>query len=237
MRYLLSLLLLMALPGLAIADPADNPIVVELFTSQGCNSCPPAEALLHDLAAEEDLIALEFHVDYWDKLGWPDPFALPQATQRQRNYGSWFSLSYIYTPQMVIDGEVETVGSRRGEVLNAIVAARELQKSVLVEIDPSGQARLSGPKLGQEAVLWFVTYDAAHETDVLRGENAGKQLVNTNVVRSIEALGGYEGGERQLSLPLDPARSDGRSHAVLLVQADGHGPILGAGRIALAPES
>lgn len=237
MKPFVILLALLALPRLAAADPADNPVVVELFTSQGCNSCPPAEALLHELAGEEDLIALEFHVDYWDRLGWPDPFALPEATQRQRDYGSWFTLNYIYTPQMVIDGQAEMVGSRQVEVLAAIEAARAAQKSVTVEIDPSGAALLSGPVLGEEAALWFVTYDEDHETDVPRGENAGKRLINTNVVRSIEALGVYAGGAAEIVLPLADLRAAGRSHAVLLVQVGGDGPILGAGRIALAPES
>lgn len=237
MKPLVFLLAMLALPPLAAADPLDNPVVVELFTSQGCSSCPPAEALLRELAEEEDLIALEFHVDYWDHLGWPDPLALPQATQRQRDYGSWFTLNYIYTPQMVIDGEEEMVGSRRSEVLSAIEAARTTQKSVTVEIDASGAAALTGPALGEEAVLWFVTYDEGHETDVPRGENAGKHLINTNAVRSIRALGAYAGGAAEVVLPLDEARDIGVSHAVLLVQVGGDGAILGAGRIALGPES
>ena len=94
--------------------------VVELFTSQGCSSCPPADALLADLADRDDVLALSFHVDYWDYIGWKDPFASPQYTQRQRVYSQVFGKRYVYTPQMVVNGSFEMTGSDRAGVLKRI---------------------------------------------------------------------------------------------------------------------
>ena len=100
-------------PAFAGSDAAMPPVVVELFTSQGCSSCPPAEAFLNELADEEGVIALELHVDYWDYIGWPDPFASPRMTERQRDYARELGLRYVYTPQMVIDGRSWAVARRR----------------------------------------------------------------------------------------------------------------------------
>jgi hypothetical protein len=124
-----------------LAEAADRPVVVELFTSQGCNSCPPAEAFLVDLTDERsDVLALAFHVDYWDRLGWKDAFSSPAWTARQRQYSAELGLRNVYTPQIVVDGRREAVGSDRASVLAMIrSASQEAQNSVPVELKSAGE--------------------------------------------------------------------------------------------------
>ena len=110
--------------GIASAEAGERPIVVELFTSQGCSSCPPADALLGELAKRTDVLALGFHVDYWDYIGWKDPYASKLATKRQRQYAETFKLSYVYTPQMVVNGVTESVGSDRAGIEAAVEKAK-----------------------------------------------------------------------------------------------------------------
>src|SRR5271155_289986 len=120
---LLSALLCLAL-GIAPLHAGERPIVVELFTSEGCSSCPPADALLAELAGRSDVLALSFHVDYWDRLGWKDPFSSPDATERQDRYSTLLHLATVYTPQIVVDGKWQAVGSDRSEVDRAFATAQ-----------------------------------------------------------------------------------------------------------------
>jgi len=113
------------------AEPAAvSPVVVELFTSQGCSSCPPADALLAELTGRPDVVALSFHVDYWDYIGWKDPYASPQYTARQQRYTQALNLRYVYTPQIVVDGRADVVGSHRAEVLAAIETAAQRDRPI-----------------------------------------------------------------------------------------------------------
>src|SRR5271167_1683708 len=137
--------------GLAVTSgPAradERPIVVELFTSEGCSSCPPADALLAELAGRPDVLALSFHVDYWDRLGWKDPFSSPDATRRQHGYADLLGLATVYTPQMVVDGRWQAVGSDRSEVERALGSARRSRDGVPVALAVDhGRARIT---LGQ----------------------------------------------------------------------------------------
>jgi hypothetical protein len=207
-----------------------RPVLVELFTSQGCNSCPPAETFLRELSQRNDLIAIELHVDYWDYIGWRDPFASRALTHRQRAYSRAMEQRYVYTPQMIIDGRFQEVGSDREAVLRLIERARAAKPAgpTIEAIAPHGDAppgvRISGP-VPSPAVVWAAALDPAHETDVLRGENGGQRLVNTNVVRRLERIGTYDG--TAIELPLFICEPH-QSLAVVVQAANGTGPILAA---------
>jgi hypothetical protein len=219
------------------ASAADKQLtVVELFTSQGCNSCPPADALMGDLVQRDDVLGLSFHVDYWDYIGWKDTFSLPESSIRQRNYVGRAGGRYAYTPQIVIGGEEQVVGSRRSAVEGAI---RNSGSQTPVEIDttPMGDGRfqvnLKPRHLGETAWVWLVTFDNRHDVDIRRGENAGKQLSYFNVVRKIERIAMWD-GSTNLMVPVDMrgAWADGRDGCAIVVQAGGFGPVLGAVQLA-----
>lgn len=211
------------------AEP--SPTVIELFTSQGCSSCPPADEHLGELTQVRDLLPLSFHVDYWNYIGWQDPFSSKAATLRQKAYGAHLHLRYIYTPQMVIDGIAETVGSARSKVKNLIETARQRAKLAL-EVERGGKdgARITIPAhahRGPPAVVWGVLYDRSHTTPVKRGENAGRTIVNSHVVRALDKVGEWH-GERTVIVLRPPAGADGDHHAVIVQGDMGAGPILGA---------
>jgi hypothetical protein len=236
-RLMTIALLVGGLASVATADEsanADAPVVVELFTSQGCNSCPPADAFLGELAQRSDLIALAFHVDYWNYIGWKDPFSSPEATQRQRDYAQSLGLSSVYTPQMVIDGSFDAVGSDRGKVNGAIATASQRKKiPVSIAASPAGGWLVTIPAadIDQPATVWLAIYDRQQTTPVRRGENAGKTLTDHNIVREFRSIGRWNG--TTLDLPLDVGATDlAKRGFAVLVQAGTSGPILGA---ALAP--
>ena len=212
----------------AAQTAAKPPIVVELFTSQGCSSCPPADAIVAELArTRPDLLALTFHVTYWDNLGWRDPFSLAGATERQRRYVAGSVTPELYTPAMVIDGQQDVIGSDRRAVEAGLArAAASAQAAVPVRISRDGQALAIsiGAGAGRGSVLVF-GYDRQHQTPVGRGENGGRTLVEANVVRSIGSAGIWNGD----SLRLSTAVPEGEQVAVI-VQAD-DGRILGVGRL------
>ncbi len=222
--------------AVANAGSPAKPTVVELFTSQSCYSCPPAEAFLGELAQRDDVIALEFHVDYWNDLNygaagkWRDLFSKPAYSRRQRVYAQSLPGGRVYTPQMVIDGRYEAVGTRRTDVLGAIqradgTAAEHL--NVAVSSRPSGGVaiRLDGP-VKSPGVIWLVRYDKVYRTDVKAGENKGKALTNYNIVRSLQRLGDWRGSTQVIEVP-DLALGAGQSCAVI-VQSEAQGPMLGA---------
>ena len=206
------------------ARAASSPVLVELFTSQGCSSCPPADAYLTELAREPGLLALAYHVDYWDDLGWRDPFSSPAATARQRAYARAMALRSVYTPQMVISGRFETVGSDRHRVAAAIAKAAAIASATVVALTSAAGALTAeiGAGTGQGEV-WLVTYDLRQETHVRAGENSGRTLTNVNIVRDIEKLGPWNGA------PVTFAREvlQPGGGAAAFVQA-GDGAVLGA---------
>lgn len=222
-------------PKTVHAETDGGPVVVELFTSQSCYSCPPAEAFLGELVAEnDDVIALEWHVDYWDKLvyrgsAWKDVFSDPAFTDRQRVYATRMPRGHAYTPQMVIDGKREAVGSRRGDVYRAIrEVAKDPRLAVSAEKCPDGTLAINIDGARDEtAAVWVVTYLKSQETDVRGGENKGKSLANHNIVRSVARVGEWTG--ERLSIDVPVSIDDGHDCAVL-VQTDDQGPILGAAR-------
>lgn len=204
------------------AVAGSRPVVVELFTSQGCSSCPPADALLGELAQRPDVIALGFHVDYWDNLGWKDPLSAPGSTRRQRDYAELFSLSSIYTPQMVIEGRQQLVGSDRGAVLGGIADAAT-ETTAGVSFDSDRHAVTIGGGAGQGQVL-LVRFQRQRNTDVAQGENAGTRARDANGVTALTALGTWQGTELHFTIT-PPAENEGI--AVLVQAPDGH--MLGAG--------
>lgn len=214
----------------AAAEPAK--VVVELFTSQGCSSCPPADAFLGELARRDDVLPLSFHVKYWNYLGWRDRFATAEATDRQRNYRRTLGKSYVYTPQMVVNGSAQAVGSGRKRVLRLIEAARSHPR-LDISVDHQGGDRATvriaaGRRLARPATVWLVFYDNRHSTKISRGENEGATLVNTNVVRVLKRVGSYSGKALELDLSLEQLGAKGHDSCAVILQQDGFGPILGA---------
>jgi hypothetical protein len=228
--------------ALAVASGAraePRPVVLELFTSQGCSSCPPADAFFGKLKNAPGVIALSLHVDYWDYIGWEDPFARAQFTKRQKRYVTGMPRQYVYTPQMVIDGRYDAVGSRQGEVRDAIARARETPPTVRprFETDPDARVVVPAGTAPGEASVYLAFYDAKHVTDVAAGENAGRTLTNHNVVRRFERLGTWDGSRSSFPVDLARAIENGRDHCAVIVQKGRTGPVLGAATMALAEAS
>jgi hypothetical protein len=231
-RFLPLLLGSFAFVAPAMAAPISNPLVLELFTSQGCSSCPPADAYLGELKRERsDILVLDFHIDYWDSLGWKDPYSLPQSTARQQAYDAVLN-SEVYTPQLVIGGSRQAVGSDRDAVTAAIAAAYQ-DRAAAAAVPLALTA--AGPDLTIEvgagagsASLWLVGYDDRHTTNIGRGENGGLTETEVDIVRSIRLIATWTGGSLHLTVP----RPTGQRAAVLLQGANGR--ILGAAELASA---
>jgi hypothetical protein len=210
---------------------AKSPVVVELFTSQGCSSCPPAEAYLDDLTKRPDLVTLEYHIDYWDYIGWKDPFSDREYTKRQQAYSESLGGRYVYTPQMVINGAAHEVGSKRGAVESLIQAqqARAEPDAPTLRLTRNGDSivvNLDGPVPAAPLDIVFLAYDGRHETEVTRGENSGQTLVNAHVVRGMERIGRWAGGPAEFTVALKGRKGDGG--CAVIAQAPGHGPIAAA---------
>lgn len=213
-------------------DPQSTPVLVELFTSEGCSSCPPADELLSRLSRTQpvvgaNIIALEEHVTYWDDLGWRDPFSSDAATERQREYGQAFGGKEIYTPQMIVDGRTEFVGSSGREALRTIDGASRTPKPGIHLSWQAGDtlAIHADPPLGQVAggtaqIFFAITEDMLH-SDVKRGENAGRGLEHTGVVRQLIPLDKSTGSREEFSaiIPVRPAHEWNRANLRAVVFA------------------
>jgi hypothetical protein len=219
---------LLGLTPLPAAHADTRPVVVELFTSQGCSSCPPADALLRDLAGRSDVLALGFHISYWDDLGWKDPFSSTAATERQRAYARQFGRGQVYTPQMVVEGRREMVGSDRGAVGAALAAARpEALCPVSFAQDRRSVSLGGGSGSGSVLLLRFVQ---KRVTRIGAGENARRTAEDANGVETLAALGRWDGSAQRFAI--DPPAA-GEGVAVLVQAADGR--ILGAGSALALP--
>ncbi len=225
---------LFTLPAQANQHPLT---VVELFTSQGCSSCPPADAFLGELSTRGDVLALSFHIDYWDYIGWKDPFADPRYTQRQRDYARRFNLRYVYTPQMVIQGADEALGSDRDAVLEKISQPRD-KGSVKVGIQPGGNKGdvlidIGGGTIDGEADVVLVIFDKKRVTSVKRGENTGRTIKNSNVVRSMRTIATWTGEAMTVPVTLAGLTGENGDACAVLLQSKKTGRILGAARMDL----
>ena len=223
------LILMVAWASAPVAAPA--PVVVELFTAQGCSSCPPADALLGELARKPNIIALAYHVDYWDELGWKDPFSIPAASQRQRGYVKRLAKSGAFTPQAVVSGDTSLIGSNRAEMKAAVEADRD---ALAIELSKaSGNLSINLPERWIEPMdVLVVSYLAEATTRIGAGENARRSLKEFNIVRSFKRIGRWDGKPQKMSVPLNTLPRDATSVAVML-QRPGQGAIAGAATITL----
>jgi hypothetical protein len=181
------------------ARAATPPAVLELFTSQGCSSCPPADALLGQLAREAGIIALAWHVDYWNGLGWRDPYASPAATERQRRYAKVLR-DEVYTPALVVNGARMVVGSDDRAVQSAIGAVGGFAMTVVLRRDAEAWVAEIGAA-GQPVGALLASYDPQRSTEIGAGENGGRRLTEYRIVREVTSLGTWDGTPRRLTLP------------------------------------
>ena len=224
------------LPNAAWTTTGKAPVVVELFTSQGCSSCPPADAFMEDLRQQANVLGLTLNVDYWDYLGWRDTLGSPEYSQRQRTYASMRGDGKVYTPQMVINGRRHVVGSRRSDVLNAIneEMARATGQAVPVSIARSGSdvvvdiAAATANSEAHEATVWMVMVKDAMPIQIARGENSGREITYFNVARKFMPAGAWHGKALRLEYPEKELMAAGVSGCCVLLQVDGNGPIIGA---------
>jgi hypothetical protein len=231
MKYLqrwivaLSLTVLPAAPVLS-----DSLVVVELYTSQGCSSCPPADKLFHKIAARDDVIAVSMHVDYWDYIGWKDEFADPQHAERQRGYALVAERRSVYTPQMIVNGQTDIVGTRPMELMQVI---HDYQAKPSLDIELArvgGELTITSEPTDQfegPFVLYMVRYQPERTARITRGENAGRTFSYANVGQDLTVLGEWDG-----RTPLDMSvMLDGSLPVVVMAHQGPLGPIVGAERL------
>ncbi|MFD3189347.1 DUF1223 domain-containing protein [Sedimentitalea sp. HM32M-2] len=224
---LIALFLLLAPP----VSAQSNPVVVELFTSQGCSACPPADALMHGLARRDDVIALALHVDYWDYIGWKDEFARPGNTARQRGYARAAGRDMIYTPQMIVNGQQDVVGAHARELADIITLYRAQTPKAQISADRTGSAlRIHAEPLQDlqgRLTVHLIRYTPLRSAQITRGENAGRDLDYANVVDDWTELGLWDGTD-----PLDLSiELQGDRPAVVLIQQPGPGAIVAATQV------
>lgn len=228
---------LMAAP-LAVADDKaigpTGPWAIELFTSQGCSSCPPADLKLGELARRDDIVALSFHVDYWDYIGWKDRFATPATTERQRVYARTLRQRYVYTPEMVVDGRVHEPGVSDGQIERMLDEARRqatVRATPILEHQADGSVRISlaATKLDTPAEVMLFIYDRRHTTPIARGENNGRRIENFNVVRHFETLDRWNGAAATWTVAAGRFRPE--QGIAVLVQRPDQGPVIGANKL------
>lgn len=228
---------LFAAPATAAEVRVHPKAVLELFTSQGCSSCPKADLKFGDLSKQPDLITLAYHVDYWDYIGWTDTFGRKENSDLQRAYAQSWKSSRIYTPQLIVNGQKGVVGSRDDDVTEALGAAT-LDLPVDISLGTKMIDVTVGPAAnGPEAMVWLVTFKDHAQVQIDRGENAGRTMDYTQIVTGRQMLGMWDPATgTHLKLPLSELQADGSNGAAILVQADKDGlpgPILGAASVRL----
>ena len=243
--FFISLCFAAALALASVADRTaraqeDGPlVVVELYTSQGCSSCPAADAFLGELIEmRDDILGLEFHVDYWDNLGWKDRFSSVESTDRQRAYAKSLGLTYVYTPQMVINGTADAVGSDKMAVIAAVESAQKsyaVHLDIAVTVNGDGGTEISLPAAaaggagGAPATVWLVSFDRHFITEVTAGENNGRKMNNNHVVRSHEAIGTWTGAALNITVGADQLTgAEASDGCAVIVQSGKYGAIIGA---------
>jgi hypothetical protein len=218
------------------AQAASAPVLVELFTSQGCSSCPPADKLAGKLAQRDDVIVASLNVDYWDYLGWRDTLAKKEYTQRQYDYARARGDGQVYTPQMVMNGALHAVGSNSSNVAKAIDDARALSSRVPMDVSVSASEVLIN--IGGDAALgsgdvWLMGIKAQVEVQIERGENSGSTVVYHNVVHRLSPAGMWKGKPEQLAMSRKAVAPQGCSSCVAVLQKPNGGEIMGLAKFAL----
>ncbi len=212
-----------------------NIAVLELFTSQGCSSCPPADKLFGTYISKENIIALSFHVDYWNRLGWKDPFSSKEYSQRQYNYSSTLNAG-IYTPQLVINGQSEMIGSDENKISNTLKKTQSQQpvaELCIKNIKPeNGKASISFDASGNtgNSVLNIAIVQKKITTDIKAGENGGVTLTNYNVVRNFKTIQQFKNGDNTCDINIPPGIDLNNISVVLFLQEKGDNKILAAGQ-------
>jgi len=220
--------LITTMPSRAHAEPR---AVVELFTSQGCSSCPPADKLLGELASDPSIIALSVPIDYWDYLGWKDTLAVPGHTNRQRSYSQARGDREVYTPQVVVNGTVQTLGSDYGAIERAITVSRRggatlpLSLTLTVVNDRLMVVAPAGKSDGTAADVWLCPLSKAVPVTIGRGENNGRTVTYHNVVRRWVKLGTWSGKAETWSLPIADIKGDDVDSVAVLVQTGKSGAL------------
>ena len=216
----------------ALAGAPARPVVIELFTSQGCSSCPKADALFAELCADPGVLALSYHVDYWDYLGWKDTLGSPEYSQRQYDYARARGDMNVYTPQLIVDGGNAFVGSNRTEVDRAIAAAAAAPRHVPITLTDSGDeftiASEAAAGIADEGMFWLLPIIPRVLTKIMKGENTGKEVEYRNVVRAVIPAGMWRGEAKSVSLPKSAVLAPDCTGCVALLQQDKVGPMLGA---------
>ncbi len=236
LRLSLIALALILASGPVVAGPK---AVLELFTSQGCSSCPPADSLLGQLAQSDDIIALSMPVDYWDYLGWKDTLARPQHTARQRAYAQVRGDRAVYTPQVVVNGRSHVVGSNPAAIDSAMRMHEDRHRGLPIDLNLAMDGdslhvvagKATGHYTGEGATLWLVYFDRKQTVPVARGENRGRTLTYHNVVRHMQPIGMWKGKEVRVDLPRSEVKKSGVDGCAVLLQVDHDGrpgAILGA---------
>ena len=212
---------------------AKRPVIVELFTSQGCSSCPPADAYFKALKEQPDVLALSYHVDYWDYLGWRDTLGGAEFSERQYDYAESRGDKNVYTPQMIINGGKHFVGSQRNQVSSAIATARTEVATDWVDMEMSDNktdVTITIP-VGvptKEATLWLLAFAHSISVEIKKGENAGSTIDYYNVVRKIVPAGMWHGEAAKIVLPKGSVVPDGCKGWVALLQEGKVGCVIGA---------
>lgn len=228
-----SLSLALIAPALAGEIKLAPKAVLELFTSQGCKSCPKADAMLDEMGRRPDVVALAYHVDYWDYIGWEDTFGTKENSDRQRDYAESWGSSRIFTPQLVINGKGGLVGSKR-DAVNGALGGASLPLEVKLSEAPDDMLQVSvPPKAGEaDAMIWLITFLDRADVTIERGENEGKEVAYTQIVTGRQVLGMWKADAgAELTLPLAEVLTGRSNGAVILIQQDHQGlpgPIVGA---------
>ena len=237
LKAILAALAFAALLQPALAEPPRA--VVELFTSQGCSSCPPADELLVEYSRQPDIVALSLPVNYWDYLGWKDTLAHVAFTERQKAYAHSRSDRQVFTPQMIVNGKKSSIGSDRAQVEKAIQYTTKGRKALPVNVVVNEQndtvtitVEETPDTTQREAEIWILPVLRSQTVPIERGENRGKTITYANVVRGLNRVGDWRGGSARFEVPLDMARKGGDAYVVLLQGTDAARPglILGAAK-------